>query len=69
MNNDITDKILKYKGYEGNVHYSENDKVYWGTILNIKGLVTFEADNIVDLDRAFKEAVDEYIIFKYGVSI
>lgn len=63
MNNDITDKILKYKGYEGKVHYSKDDNVYWGTILNIKGLVTFEADNIVDLDRAFKEAVDEYIIF------
>lgn len=63
MNNDITDNILRYKGYEGKVHYSKDDKVYWGTILNIKGLVTFEADNIVDLDRAFKEAVDEYIIF------
>lgn len=64
MNNDITDNILRYKGYEGKVHYSKDDKVYWGTILNIKGLVTFEADNIVDLDRVFKEAVDEYIIFK-----
>lgn len=61
--NNIIGKVLRYKGYEGKVHYSKDDKVYWGTILNIKGLVTFEADNIVDLDRAFKEAVDEYIIF------
>ena len=63
MNNSIVGKVLRYKDYEGKVHYSKKDKVYWGIILNINGLVTFEADNIIDLDRAFKEAVDEYIIF------
>ena len=34
-------KILKYKGYEGYVHFSTEDNLYYGWILDIKDLVDY----------------------------
>lgn len=54
---------LKYKGYIGSVAYSEPDKVFFGKIEGIDGLVNYEGESVQELTDAFKEAVDDYLIF------
>ena len=54
---------LKYKGYIGSVAYSEPDKVFFGKIEGIDGLVNYEGESVQELTAAFKEAVDDYLIF------
>ena len=54
-------ETLKYKGYIGSLHYSKEDKTFWGKLELINSLVTFEAQNANELESAFHEAVDEYI--------
>ena len=54
---------LKYKGYVGSVAYSEPDKVFFGKIEGIDGLVNYEGESVKELTAAFREAVDDYLIF------
>ncbi len=53
--------ILKYKDFEGTIEYSENDKCYFGKVLNIDGLVSYEGIDIVELETDFKNAIDFYL--------
>jgi predicted HicB family RNase H-like nuclease len=54
-------ETLSYKGYIGSIHYSKEDKTFWGKVEMIRSLVTFEADNAAELENAFQDAVDDYI--------
>ncbi len=54
---------LKYKGYIGSVAYSEPDKVFFGKIEGIDGLVNHEGESVKELTDAFHEAVEDYLIF------
>ena len=42
---------LKYKGYEGSVEYSPEDKVYHGKILNTKDLVDYNSETKDDIEN------------------
>lgn len=55
---------LKYKGYEGSIEYSTEDKVYHGKILNVKDLVDYNSETEDDIENQFHLAVDDYIDFK-----
>ena len=52
---------LIYKGYIGSVHFSTNDRVFFGKIEGINDLVTFEGTTINELENAFHFVVDEHI--------
>lgn len=53
--------ILQYKDYYGAVHYSSEDDVFFGKILGINDLVSFEGTSVKELKKAFQEAVDDYL--------
>jgi len=54
---------LKYKDFIGSVNFSEEDEVFFGKIEGINALVTFEAETVTELKKAFKEAVSDYLEF------
>ena len=54
---------LSYKGYIGTVNFSEMDGVFLGKIEGIDGLVNFEGESVVELTKAFHDAVDDYIVY------
>ena len=54
--------FLKYKGYLGTIEYSEEDKLLCGEIAGIKDLVLYHGNDINDLEKSFKEAIDDYLI-------
>jgi len=53
--------ILTYKGFIGSVHFSTDDRVFFGKIEGINDLVTFEGTTVDELENAFKSMVEEHI--------
>jgi predicted HicB family RNase H-like nuclease len=52
---------MEYKGYRGAVRYSADDRVLHGRILGIEDVVSFEGAEVEELEKAFHEAVDDYL--------
>ncbi len=53
--------ILQYKSYYASVHFSAGDEVFYGKILGINDLVSFEGSSVKELKKAFKDAVEDYL--------
>ncbi len=54
--------LLQYKGYYAAVHFSAADEVFYGKLLGISDLVTFEGVSVKALKEAFEEAVEDYLL-------
>lgn len=54
-------EILEYKGYNGTLEFSLEDKVYHGKLLYIKDLVTYESKTKEGIEKEFKLAVKDYL--------
>ncbi len=54
-------KALTYKGFIGSVHFSADDEVFCGKIEGIDDLVSYEGTSVVELKKAFREAVEDYM--------
>ena len=53
--------ILQHKDYYAIVHFSSADEVFYGKIIGINDLVSFEGASVRELKKAFKEAVEDYL--------
>ena len=61
MGDYILEPILCYKGYEGKVEFDTHTEAYYGKLIGISDLVTFQADTPNDVQKEFELAVDDYI--------
>ena len=52
---------MRYKGYIGSVEFSENDSVFYGKVLGIRSLISYEGANASELVTDFHGAVDDYL--------
>lgn len=53
--------ILEYKTYYAEVHFSSEDETFYGKIIGINDLVSFEGTTVKELKKAFHEAVEDYL--------
>jgi len=53
--------VLNYKGFIGSVHFSTDDKVFFGKIEGVNDLITFEGQSVDELVNAFQYVVDEHV--------
>ena len=56
MNNTI-----EYKGYVGSVEFSEEDALFFGKVMGIRALISYEGENAHELIEDFHGAVDDYL--------
>lgn len=56
MNNTI-----QYKGYVGSVEFSEEDRIFYGKVMGIRSLISYEGENAKELLENFHGAVDDYL--------
>lgn len=54
-------KNLEYKGYTGSIEYSKEDKLFYGKVLGINSLISYEGETGPDLEQDFIESIDEYL--------
>lgn len=52
---------LEYKGYVGTVEFSEKDARFFGRVLGIHSLISYEGMDICSLADDFYCAVDDYL--------
>lgn len=52
---------LKYLDYTATIQYSADDDVFFGKVIGINDLITFEGTSVSELKDAFKESVEDYI--------
>ena len=53
--------VIQYKNYYGSVQFSAADEVFYGKIIGIKDLISFEGASVAELKSAFEEAVEDYL--------
>lgn len=53
--------FLEYKNFIGSVHFSAEDKVFYGKIEGINDLITFKGVTVDELEKGFQNMVDEHI--------
>lgn len=52
---------MEYKGYSARVEFDADAGVLVGEVEGLRDVVTFEATNVRDLEKAFHESVDDYL--------
>jgi predicted HicB family RNase H-like nuclease len=60
--------VIKYKGYVGVFEFDEKTSLFLGKVSNVHHLVTFQGKSVESAQKAFHDAVNEYIYWceKHG---
>jgi len=53
--------MMEYKGYLGTVEYDAEAKIFHGDIINTRDVITFQGTTVKEIERAFKDSIDDYI--------
>lgn len=53
--------MLTYKGYTGRVELVPEAGVFHGEVVDLRDVVTFEGRNAEEVERAFRDSVDDYL--------
>lgn len=54
-------KNLEYKGYTGTIEYSKEDGLFFGKVIGIQSLISYEGETGPQLETDFTEAIDCYL--------
>lgn len=55
--------MMEYKGYLGKVEFDPDANVLHGEVVGIRDVVTFQGRSVAEIEKAFKESVDDYLKF------
>ena len=61
---------MEYKGYLGSVEFSEEDTLFFGKVLGVRALISYEGESARELVESFHGAVDDYLVLcaKEGIA-
>lgn len=54
-------ELMEYKGFKAKVEYSAEDEVFFGRLIGIEDIVTFEGITVSELKKAMRDAVEFHI--------
>lgn len=54
---------MEYKGYIGKVEFDDEAGLFHGDVINTRDAITFQGKSVTELTRAFRESVDDYLVF------
>lgn len=57
----IMKNVIEYKGYIGSVEFSEEDGIFFGKVMGIRSLISYEGTDAKSLVEDFHGAVDDYL--------
>ena len=55
---------MEYKGYIGSVEFSAEDACFFGRVLGVRALISYEGESARELVEDFHGAVDDYLALK-----
>ncbi|MBQ7916429.1 MAG: type II toxin-antitoxin system HicB family antitoxin [Firmicutes bacterium] len=53
--------VMEYKNYVGSVEFSEADGLFYGKVLGVRALISYEGTNAKELVEDFHGAVEAYL--------
>ena len=53
--------MMNYKGYIGQVEYDDENRIFAGSVINTRDVITFQGESVQELENAFHESVDDYL--------
>lgn len=53
---------MEYKGYVGSVEFSEEDELFFGKVMGVRALISYEGTNAKELIEDFHTSIDNYLI-------
>jgi len=55
--------MMEYKGYIGKVEIDDEAGILHGEVINIRDVITFEGTSVDEIQKAFRESIDDYLEF------
>ncbi len=55
--------MLKYKNYFGKIGFDDANSYFYGEVVGLKDIITFQGKSASELENAFKVSIDDYIDF------
>ena len=53
--------MMNYKGYIGTVEYDDENRVFTGSVVNTRAVITFHGTSVDELENDFRASVDDYL--------
>lgn len=54
-------KMMRYKDFYGTIEYSLDDNIFYGKVIGINGVISYEGKTLEELIKDFNEIVYEYL--------
>ena len=55
--------MMTYKGYVGKVEFDDEAGIFYGEVINLRDVITFQGTTVQELRQAFQDSVDDYLEF------
>ena len=52
---------MTYKGFIGNVEYDDVARVFSGSVINTRTVITFQGTSVDEVEKEFRASVDDYL--------
>ena len=52
---------MMYKGYVGEIEYDDDFKIFSGSVINTRTVITFQGKSVDELNKEFQLSVDDYL--------
>ncbi|MFA5806651.1 MAG: type II toxin-antitoxin system HicB family antitoxin [Melioribacteraceae bacterium] len=54
---------MTYKGYTAHIEFDEEAGFFHGEVIDTKDVITFQGSSVKELNKTFKDSVDDYLDF------
>ena len=54
---------MEYKNYTAKIEFNSDDRTFHGEVLGINDVVHFQGSSVKEIEKAFRESVDDYLAF------
>lgn len=54
---------MKYKNYIGHHVFDDEANIFHGEVINTRDVITFQGASVDEIQKAFKESIDDYLAF------
>ncbi len=55
--------MMNYKGYIGKVEYDDENRVFTGSVINVRTVITFQGSTVDEIEDEFKASVEDYLLW------
>jgi len=55
--------MMTYKGYTTRVEFDDDAMIFYGEVIGIRDVVTFQGKTVDEIEKAFKDSIDDYLDF------